>query len=235
MTRRKLGGATMRGLAPVGWALAALSCSRYAGAVRPGGLVDVPPRSVCVTSGVVSREGARVHVADSAMRGVVAGDRSSDAELYFRYIGRPPRTAPLASGEMREQVGLKLRAKDTCNVVYVMWHLAPEPGVAVSVKHNPGKSTHEQCGATGYIIVKPRASQPAGRVDASTTHTLRATLEHRTLRVLADGVVTWEGELPAEAFSFDGPVGVRTDNVEADLTLRVPQHEASWASCLFAR
>ena len=32
------------------------------------------------------------------------------------------------------------------------------------------------------------------------------------MRVSVDGTVVWEGDLGPEALTFDGPVGVRTDN-----------------------
>ncbi|MEA2752645.1 MAG: hypothetical protein QOI41_6788, partial [Myxococcales bacterium] len=68
------------------------------------------------------------------VRAVIAGDRSRAAELAFVYRGPSVSTAPLANGELRRQIGLKLRAQDTCNVVYVMWHVERSPGAFVSVR-----------------------------------------------------------------------------------------------------
>jgi hypothetical protein len=51
---------------------------------------------------------------------------------------------PLASGELRRQIGLKLQAEDTCNLIYAIWHIEPDAMVAVSVKRNAGMHTHEQ-------------------------------------------------------------------------------------------
>ena len=67
---------------------------------------------------------------------------------------------PLASGEMRRQFGLKLRAEDACNLVYAMWRIEPESKLVVSVKSNPGQHTSAQCGNRGYQNIKPLHSSP---------------------------------------------------------------------------
>jgi len=122
---------------------------------------------------------------------------------------------------VRRQIGLKLRAKDTCNVVYVMWHVEPTPGVFVSIKSNPGKATHAECGDRGYTTPKPARTASAPRIEPGSSNVLRADLEARVLRVHADDALVWEGTLPDDAFAFDGPAGLRTDNGAFDATLRV--------------
>jgi hypothetical protein len=214
---------------------ALLACPRQAESSPQGGLVDVPAVAVCVTSGQVEKQGSELHVRAKGMRGVVNDDHSSQAELVFRYGGPAKVQEPLANGEARVQVGLKLRARDTCNVVYVMWHMAPDQGVAVSVKSNPAKHTHEECGATGYLNKKARLQKAAPFVETGSTHVLHAAIDGTTLRVRADGVLVWEGELGDAAFAFDGPVGVRTDNAEADLALRVPGRHGPWRGCPLPR
>ena len=156
------------------------------------------------------------------MRGFVAGDTGRAAEIAFTYEGPSATTTPLANGEIRRQIGLKLRAKDTCNVVYVMWHVEPKPGVAVSVKYNPDQSTHAACGAGGYENLRSTPGAHAPDVHAGERHTLRAVLEGHVLRVTADDVVMFDAPLPADAFAFDGPAGVRSDNGKFDFELRVP-------------
>ena len=208
-----------------------LACARPAESAPPPPFVDVPAAAVCVTSGSVSKEGGHLHVMERGMRGFVSGDHSSEAELLFRYGAPAKKQEPLANGEVRMQVGLKLRAKDTCNVVYVMWHFAPVQGVAVSVKYNPAMDTHSECGAMGYINKKPRITGVAPYVENGSTHALHARIQGSTLRVHADGVLVWEGDLGEAAFAFDGPVGVRTDNVDADLMLRIPRHFGAWRPC----
>ena len=140
-------------------------------------------------------------------------------------------TAPLANGELRRQIGLKLRAMNTCNVVYVMWHVDPSPGVFVSVKRNLGASTHEQCGARGYDNIPPEESAKAAPLDRDRPHVLRADLEGSSLRVTADGVVVWRGHLPIEVFAIDGPAGIRSDNGTFDFELRVPGGARPPAPC----
>lgn len=187
---------------------------------------------LCVTSGKVDTAASRLHVDAGAMRAVIAGDDSSVAELDFTYRGPSAQTAPLANGEIRRQIGLKLRAKDTCNVTYIMWHAAPTEGIAVSVKYNPGKSTHEACGDGGYISVKPTSSSPVPHLKPNDRHLLRGEIIGTTLRVLVDGAVVWTGPLPSQAFTFNGPAGVRSDNGAYDFDLRVIQPRATGARCL---
>lgn len=177
----------------------------------------------CPTAGRVSSPGVETfNVNTSGMRGVVAADASRSVELAFVYRGEIENSTPLANGEMRRQIGLKLRAKDTCNVVYVMWHVSPSSGIAVSVKSNPGLATHVQCGDRGYINLKNDTDVSVPEIEPNEPHTLRADLDGELLRVHADGIETWSGPLPAEASAFDGPVGIRSDNGDFDFQLRVP-------------
>ena len=114
---------------------------------------------------------------------------------------------------MRSQFGIELRAQDTCNIVYVMWHFSPDQKIAVSVKRNPGKRTHEDCLDNGYINnIKPRVSAPPRAVHPDQPHTLRASMHGSNLTVKADSSVVWEGNLGPVALEFDGPVGLRSDN-----------------------
>jgi hypothetical protein len=154
------------------------------------------------------------------MRAVVASDSGSAAEIAFIYRGPSAVVAPLGSGELRRQIGLKLRARDTCNVVYVMWHVEPTPGVFVSVKHNPTMTKNEECGPRGYLNLTPSSGSQPPPVVAGSSHTLRAELQGAVLRVTADGLLAWKATLPADAFAFDGPAGVRSDNGEFDFELR---------------
>lgn len=182
------------------------------------------PAVIRVTSGKVDALAPGRYRVDGSMRATSTaayGGANRAAEVAFTYDGPSTRAVPLASGELRRQIGLKLRAADTCNVVYVMWHVEPSPRVAVSVKRNPGASTHAECGARGYINVRPRANAAAARVLPGTSHVLAAELRGRDLRVLADGALAWEGTLPDDALAFDGPAGLRTDNGRFEFALRV--------------
>lgn len=141
------------------------------------------------------------------------------AELRFTYLGATREQKPLRSGELRRQVGLKLRARDGCNVVYVMWRLEPKAGLVVSMKYNPGMSRSDDCGNGGYRTVKPRIKGAVPGLEPGGSHTLRAELQGEELKVQVDGRTVWEGALPAEALTFDGPVGLRTDNGRFDVEL----------------
>lgn len=185
----------------------------------------ISPAALCVSAGEIEPIGdALFRVRHPGLRASVAGGEARAAELRFVYRGPTKRSLPLASGELRRQIGLKLRAEDTCNLVYVTWHVEPTPGVFVSVKRNPGAREHAQCGARGYVHVKPSAQREAPPLRPGEPHVLRAELEGESLRVLADGVPVWEGALPPEAHGLRGPAGVRTDNGEFDFSLHVPDH-----------
>ena len=172
---------------------------------------------LCVTKGAASLGGA---ITEPTVRAVALGTSGEAASLTFRFLGDTATTHELASGESRRQLGLKLRAQDGCNLVYVMWRLDPKPGLSVSVKHNPGMRTHKECGADGYTRVKPLrgaalAPVPALHPDAS--HILRAELSGDDLLAWIDDQLVWRGPLPAAARTLSGPAGLRSDNVRYDL------------------
>jgi hypothetical protein len=143
------------------------------------------------------------------------------AEIRFRYLGPSVESKPLASGELRRQIGIKLRAQDSCNLVYAMWHIEPDSRLAVSVKRNPGLHSHEECHADGYINFKPTATEPPP-VTPGVPHVLRAELRGSALTVTADGAIAWQGDLGSGIAEFDGPVGLRTDNARFALDYRTP-------------
>jgi hypothetical protein len=138
-------------------------------------------------------------------------ERSAGASMAFSYHGPTAETELFASGELRRQVGLKLRARDTCNVIYVMWHIEPTSGIFVSIKHNPALHEHGECRDHGYIHLRSMHA-PLSAVRVGEQHALEARIAARELQVLADGVMVWRGELPAAAFELEGPIGLRSDN-----------------------
>ncbi|MFP2908682.1 hypothetical protein ACLESD_27255 [Pyxidicoccus sp. 3LFB2] len=156
------------------------------------------------------------------MRAVVPGLKGASAELRFTLLGPTLQQVALASGEQRQQVGLKLRALDGCNLVYVMWRIAPKPGVVVNYKRNPGQHTSRECGNGGYTTVRPSRRGPVEAPAPGRPHTPARRARRPRLRVWADGALAWEGELPDEALTFDGPVGLRSDNVRVALQLYSP-------------
>ncbi|MDB5219510.1 MAG: hypothetical protein JWO86_7437 [Myxococcaceae bacterium] len=191
-----------------------------------GDLAPVARSRLHVTEGRVDgADGTHALKVDiGGMRAVISGDTSQTAELAFQYLGPSATTALLAHGELRRQIGLKLRAKDSCNVVYVMWHIEPTPGIAILVKRNADVSTDAECGTDGYLTVARTTDTRAPLLRSGESHLLRADLDGDTLTVLADGALAWKGTLPDEALAFDGPAGVRSDNGNFDFELRVPRN-----------
>jgi hypothetical protein len=198
-------------------------------AIQPGSPATEEPKlhclrrdELCVTHGEIGAgPSGRLAISDSVVRAVSTRGVSRTAELRFTLLGSTDKTVALSSGQVRRQLGLKLRAQNGCNLVYVMWRLEPQNELVVSVKRNPGMSTHAECGTQGYRNIPAAKSVPVPSVAPGEPHRLRAVLaEHGDgLEVLIDGVHVWSGALGTEALGFDGPVGVRTDNVrlEADL------------------
>jgi len=198
----------------------------------PPSISAIRTAQFCPTSGRVDPLGPfGMKVNLGGMRGVVAGDASAKAELAFTYGGPSSATSPLADGTIRRQIGLRLRAQDTCNAIYVMWQIAPQSRVAVSVKRNPGKSTHAQCLDQGYINLRPTGEPAPPPPQVGAARVLRAEIEGRILRVTADGTTAWQGTLPVEADALTGPAGIRSDNGMFDFELRVPGGTQSAASC----
>src|SRR3954462_10796439 len=177
-------------------------------------LAQIPPAKWCVTRGRVD-PGGRVNV--PKMRAVLPDSDGNSAEVRFVYFGPSEPEEPLASGLPRRQLGLKLRAQDPCNLVYVMWRLHPEDKIVISVKRNPDKHASRECGNSGYRNLKPRAgAQPPAPAPGS-AHTLRAAISGSVLTVWADAALAWEGELDDDTLSLLGPAGVRSDNGRFEL------------------
>ena len=193
--------------------LAACGSKLEASPERPVKLVPITD-TLCVTKGA-ARIGSTIN--DPTMRAVVPGTNGDGASLEFTYRGDTASARELASGSARRQVGLKLRAQNGCNVVYVMWRLDPKPMLEVSVKSNPGKVTHADCGAEGYEKVKPTKSWRVPVLADGDRHTLRAVIAGDDLTAFIDEKVAWRGRLPSTARSISGPAGIRSDNLRFDL------------------
>jgi len=190
-------------------------------------LQGVAPRELNVSSGTIEPiDGERFAVEHPSMRAELGAASRDAAEIEFVYRGPSRQAAPLASGELRRQIGLKLRAQDTCNVVYVMWHIEPSVGIEVSVKSNPGAHTHAECGDRGYsFLSSAEALASPGAVRPGDRHTLSASIDGDTLRAVADGRPVWVGRLPAAASALKGPVGLRSDNGSFEVALRASAPE----------
>jgi hypothetical protein len=185
-------------------------------------MVPVPRARLCITEGALEElKGSRFAVAVPKMRAFVAAATTQVVEARLTYLGPTRTEARLGSGEMRRQFGLKLRAQNGCNLVYAMWRIEPEAKLVVSVKSNPGMNSSSECGNRGYRNIKPRRWSAVPPLSRGDSHTLGADMKGSKMRVSVDGGVVWEGDLGPEVLSFDGPVGVRTDNGRFEFEFRV--------------
>jgi hypothetical protein len=90
----------------------------------------------------------------------------------------------------------------------------------VQVKRTPGQRTSKECGNHGYRGVAPRVRRALPSLALGASHVLSAEIDGSALRVLVDGALVWEGDLPVSALEIDGPIGVRSDNVRFEGELR---------------
>jgi hypothetical protein len=188
-------------------------------------LTAIDPPALCVTKGKVTD--ARV-VDVPTFRAVVPGHAGDAAAMKVIVHGATEKARALASGQERRQVGLKLRAQDGCNLVYVMWRLDPKPKLEVSVKRNPGQRTAKECGADGYTKVKPQRTKRLPSLIDDREHELRAEIAGSSLVATVDGETVWEGMLPELAGDLRGPAGVRSDNLSLELlSLAVEARDAA--------
>jgi hypothetical protein len=170
--------------------------------------------SLCVTKGAARIGSTITH---PAMRAVARGSIGEAASLEFVFRGDTEKKKDLATSGARRQLGLKLRAQNGCNVVYVMWRLDPKPAIDVSVKLNPGAKDHGDCGANGYRKVKPIKASDLPPLLIGARHALRATIAGDELTAWVDDQVAFRGRLPIEARSLRGPAGLRSDNLSFEL------------------
>ena len=212
VTRRPIGCAALAVMTVFGFASSAVAQQ----ASLPV-LERIDRDRLCVTNGAVSvLADGRLAIETPSSRAVVqAGTENGadqTAEIRFRYLGPSRDSRPLASGELRRQIGLKLQAEDGCNLIYAMWRIEPEAKVAVSIKRNAGLHTSQQCGARGYVNFKSQDRSGPLPIRPGEAHTLRAELHGKDLTVTADGKVAWQGPLASETGLTVGPPGFRTDN-----------------------
>lgn len=196
-----------------------------------GPWTTITRENLCVTEGTVEKvSGNAMRVSVPKMRAYLAEGTPPSAEMRFTYLGPTSKDSALGSGAMRRQLGLKLRAQDACNLVYVIWRIEPESKLVVSVKQNAGEHTSAECGNRGYRNIKPFKAAAAPRLESGQSHTLRAEMNRDELRVFADGRQVWEGSVGPDAARLVGPVGIRSDNAQVEFTLKVPTPDHTNAS-----
>ncbi len=209
--------------------LAVLVVGAAAAGYSGGGiLASVSRANLCITEGAIEElPGGRLSVSVPKMRAYLNATTAPQVEAHFSYRGSTGNEARLGSGELRRQFGLKLRAQDACNVVYAMWRIEPESKLVVSIKSNPGQHTSAECGNRGYRNIKPQRSKSVPVLHTGDTHDLRAEMNEAEMKVFVDNSLVWEGSLGPEALSFNGPVGIRSDNARLEFELRAPQIPAA--------
>ncbi len=171
-------------------------------------------QSICVTKGAIGPGGA---VDVPTFRGVALGTSGEAARLDFVYQGQSRGERALASGQIRRQIGLKLRAADGCNLVYVMWRFERRPLLEVSIKINPGARTHAECGARGYTKLRPTIYGGVSDPAIGKRYAMSAQITGDDLIVWIDNTLVWRGSLPIAARSMTGPSGIRSDNASFSL------------------
>jgi hypothetical protein len=184
-----------------------------------GGFKQVPRADIEVIDGKVGENKDGFLTIDSPeVRGQHKAAGAKAARLVFTYHGETREVAKLASGNVAHQLGLKLRAKNTCNLLYVVWKIEDKERIAVSVKSNPGQSTHKECGANGYVSIKPVFQEKPEKFPSAKDgkqHTLKAevTKNNYELVVKADGKVVWQSVIEEKLLDdIDGPARFRSDN-----------------------
>jgi hypothetical protein len=201
-------------------------------AVADETLQPVALADLCVTNGEVkATAGGRLSVETPSSRAVLRSLTDPVSEIDFRYLGPTAGEKPLASGELRRQIGLKLRARDSCNLIYAMWRIEPDQQIVVSIKENPGMSRHAECDAHGYTNLKPTLAADPPPIVVGEEHRLRAELSQSRLTVIADGTVVWSGDLGPKSQELDGPVGMRSDNAHFEFVYLGGERTGTGGTC----
>jgi len=167
---------------------------------------------LCVTKGAMGPNG---EVNTPTFRAVVPESAGDAITLDFLFHGRSQDTRGLASGSVRQQIGLKLRAADGCNLLYLMWRMDLSY-LEGSVKLNPGARRHSECGPRGYTKIVPSlvhrlSLRPGSR------HQLRGQVRGDALQGFVDGKLVWQGTLPYVSQTLVGLAGIRSDNLAYEI------------------
>lgn len=192
------------------------------------GLAPVPLEQLTVIQGNVlevadrGRDGLGFDSDDPRVRAVAPETTGDDVALRFSWRGVTEPVLPLAAGRVREQVGVTLRTGDDCNALFAMWRIAPSAGIVVHSQRNPDDHRSGECGSDGDTTVRPRFMEPLEPLVPGQSHVLRARIDADVLTVFVDGKRVWEGVLPADALTLEGPVGLRTDNARVRFELLIP-------------
>lgn len=170
--------------------------------------------TICVTTGDIDVEPDGHYLIESGASRAVVRDGDDDyVGIVFEYLGPSKDETALAAGNKRRQLGLKLQAQDSCNVVYVMWPVDGARELVVTSKVNRGQSAHAECGVKGYEALTPLMSRPVAPIVVGQPRRLEAKIDKRVLAVHVDGQLVWRGDAGRRTADLFGYPGLRTDNV----------------------
>ncbi len=209
-------------------------------ALPSGEYHEIDRAALLVTTGEVNQKDGYLEIEHPKVRGTEKTDPHYSARLQFRFNGKTSEEEPLKSGQIPEQFGFKLRAKNSCNVLYVMWRFrestqnGPEQ-VVVSHKRNPGLSHNwswwifNGCSTRGYTVYR-KAEQSEEDYGFPTAldrkiHLLEADLFYveglgYPIVVHADDLMVASTVIPTDSLmGLNGPVGIRSDNAVLDFNL----------------
>jgi hypothetical protein len=174
---------------------------------------QLPIPTTNVTNGSITVKDNTIYVDSDTSR--ISFPESTGEGIYIkaRYEGPSSGTVPFASGAVVEQVGVKLREVNTCNLLYIMRRLKPASNITIQTKENPGLSTHNECGANGYTTI---AQIPIPENYPGDEITLSAKLYGDTLVVWCNGQKVFSGVIN---FKYSGNTGIRTDNIKTSIRL----------------
>jgi hypothetical protein len=173
---------------------------------------EILQHTMCMTNGQVQQDSQHKYAITSATaRGVVTASTTQNAKIIFSYLGPIISTSENENGHM--QIGIKLHAMNSCNVLYAMWPVVGGP-IKVSLKRNDGMIFHSECKTVknqGYTLLTPLFSTTVPSLTVGVQHTLQADYDNSNLNVYADGGLVWSGRLSRSEMPFFGPVGFRSD------------------------
>ena len=82
-----------------------------------------------------------------------------------------------------------------------------------------GASSDHSIAASGGMALSAVARSQPCVTEGAIEHTLRAEMNGAQMRVFADNELVWDGSVAPDAVGFDGPVGIRSDNVSLEIEL----------------
>jgi hypothetical protein len=181
--------------------------------IAPATLAQLQLSDFDVTNGKIEKAaGNRLMVNAREMRANLKVQTPQSVTLRFTYLGPTTEVARMASGAVFTQLGIKLRAQDFCNAVFVSWHFAPQQRISVSVRRNPGMAREGCVGKGNVNNITPRVFAPPPAIQPNEPHTLTASMDGSKLTVTADGKIVWQRDLGPVVLEFNGPVGLLSDN-----------------------